>query len=52
MASIQAPSTFIPSKLCSPAQDEMDIVALSNDDVIIPEPKTEIVTTGKNTAWQ
>ena len=45
MASIQAPSTFIPSKICSPGQDEMDVVTLSTDD-IIPEPKTEIVTTG------
>ena len=49
MASIQAPSTYIPSKICSPGkgEEEMDIVhvALSNDE-IIPEPPTEILTTG------
>ena len=46
MASIQAPSTFIPSKICSPTQDEepMDVVTLSTDD-IMSEPTTEIVAT-------
>ncbi|CAB4002524.1 histone acetyltransferase KAT6A-like, partial [Paramuricea clavata] len=48
MASIQAPSTFIPSKICSPAEDEeqmvMDAVTLITDD-IMPEPTTEILTT-------
>ena len=51
MASIQAPSTFIPSKICSPAQDEeqmvVDAVTLITDD-IMPEPTTEILTTGSN----
>jgi hypothetical protein len=46
MASIQAPSTFIPSKICSPSQDEepMDVVTLSCDE-IMSEPTTEIVAT-------
>ena len=46
MASIQAPSTFIPSKICSPSQDEesMDVVTLSCDE-IMSEPATEIVAT-------
>lgn len=47
MASIQAPSTFIPSKITSPCNNEepMDMVALSSDE-ILPEPPTEIVSTG------
>ncbi len=44
MASIQAPSTFIPSKLCSQDEEQLEVVALSSDD-IMPEPMTEIVAT-------
>lgn len=37
MASIQAPSTFIPTKICSPVkeQEESNIEALSCDEVMI-----------------